>query len=146
MRPGTAVPPLSGLGLEGGTAFQSGSCKTKSVFAFHLYLGKCVGKPLNLLLESLKIVLESYKMGSNFGPQLGTPKRRDRKVQMGTILGIFLLKVVLGGLHERPRAIPTLCFGSNNAPRALQEASKRLPEGFRVEDAIRVQFLTYFWL
>ena len=66
MRPDTAVPPLSGLGLEGGTAFQSGSCKIKPLFAFHLYLGKRVGNPLNLLLESLKIPLGSYKMGVQF--------------------------------------------------------------------------------
>ena len=70
MRLGTAVPPLSGLGLEGGAAFQNGSCKTKSLFAFHLYLGKCVGKPLILFLESLQIFWENYNM---FGVQFWAP-------------------------------------------------------------------------
>ena len=42
-----------------------------------------------------------------------------------------------------PRAIPTLFL---SGPRAPQEASKRLSEGFRVEDAMRIQFWTHFWL
>ena len=83
MRPDTAVPPLSGLGLEGGTAFQSGSCKIKSLFAFHLYLGKCVGKPSNLLLESLEITLDTYKLGFQFW----TPTRSIKKCGSEDCLG-----------------------------------------------------------
>ena len=37
-------------------------------------------------------------------------------------------------------------FGVWRGPRALQEASKRLSAGFRVEDAIRIRFWTHFWL
>ena len=37
-------------------------------------------------------------------------------------------------------------FRLQEPPRALQEASKRLSEGFRVEDAIRIPFWTHFWL
>ena len=38
----------------------------------------------------------------------------------------------------------TTCFRSQEAPRALQEALKRLFEGFRVEDEIGNQFWTRF--
>ena len=58
----------------------------------------------------------------------------------------FLLKTVLGGLQERPRAIPTSFFRLQERPRALQEASKRLSEGFRVDDAIRTPFWTHLLL
>ena len=50
------------------------------------------------------------------------------------------------GLKSAPRAIPTLFFRLQESPRAIQEASKRLSEGFRVEDAIRISFWTYFCL
>ena len=43
-----------------------------------------------------------------------------------------------------PRAIPALFFRLQELPRALQEASKRVPEGFRVEDAIRTPFWNHF--
>ena len=45
--------------------------------------------------------------------------------------------------YKRSKSTPR---AAKSAPRALQEASKRLPEGFRVEDAIRIQFWTHFWL
>ena len=48
-----------------------------------------------------------------------------------------------------PRAvqepIPILVVRLQERPRALQEGSKRLSEGFRVEDAIRNPFWTHFW-
>ena len=47
---------------------------------------------------------------------------------------------------DRPRAIPTLFLRLQEPPRALQEASKRLSEGFRVEDAIWTQLGFHFWL
>ena len=84
------------------------------------------------------------KWWSNCGPQLGTSKRRVRTNFWGPILDFFLLKPVLRGLQERPRAIPRLLFSALKVPRALQEASKRLSEGFRVEDAIRIPFVIYF--
>ena len=46
--------------------------------------------------------------------------------------------------QEGPRAIPTSFFRLQELPRALQEALKRLFEGFRVEDAIGNQFWTRF--
>ena len=58
----------------------------------------------------------------------------------------FVVKPVLGGLQERPRAIPTLSFRLQEPSRALQEASKRLSDGFRVEDAMRIPFWIYFGL
>ena len=62
---------------------------------------------------------------------------------------------------ERPKSIPTASQErprasqersksvqerSKRLRRALQEASKRPSEGFRVEDAIRTPFGTHFWL
>ena len=47
-------------------------------------------------------------------------------------------------LQERPRATPTTFFRFQESPRALQEALKRLFEGFRVEDATGNQFWTRF--
>ena len=141
MRPDTAVPPLSGLGLEGGVAFQSGSCKIKSLFGFHLYLGKCVGKPSNLLLESLEITLDTYKLGFQFW----TPTRSIKKYGSKVFFGVpfwtffFLLKPVLGGVQERPRAFPSLFFGS----KSLQERSKRLPRRFLRASASRIRFGSY---
>ena len=46
--------------------------------------------------------------------------------------------------QDGPRAIPTTFFRLQEPPRALQEALKRLFEGFRVEDAIGNQFWTRF--
>ena len=40
--------------------------------------------------------------------------------------------------------IPITFFQLQEASRALQEASKRVPEGFRVEDTIRTPFWTHF--
>ena len=57
---------------------------------------------------------------------------------------LFLLKPVLRGLQERPRAIPTLFFRLQEPPRALQEALKRLFDSFRVEDATGNEFWTRF--
>ena len=42
--------------------------------------------------------------------------------------------------------IPNYFFRLQEPPRALQEASKRLLDAFRVEDAIRTPFWTHFWL
>ena len=46
--------------------------------------------------------------------------------------------------HVGPRAILTSFFWLQERPRALQEGSKRLSEGFRVEDRIRTPFWTHF--
>ena len=51
-----------------------------------------------------------------------------------------MLKPVLRGLQERPRAIPTLFFRLQEAPRALQEASKRLPRGILRPSASKIRF------
>ena len=46
--------------------------------------------------------------------------------------------------QDGPRAIQDYFFRLQERPRALQEASKRVPEGFRVEDTIRTPFWTHF--
>ena len=45
---------------------QDGIPKRKLQDKAFLYLKQCVGQPLKMLLESLKILLESYKMGVQF--------------------------------------------------------------------------------
>ena len=145
MRPDTAVPPLSGLGLEGGTAFQSGSCKINSLFAFHLS-ESVLENHFKFALRKPSSSWKAIKGRSKFRPQLGTVKRDKHNNVCGPILDLFLLTSVLRGLQEQPRAVPTLFFRFQEPPRALQEGSKTLSEGIRVEDTIRIPFWTHFWL
>jgi len=62
----------------------------------------------------------------------------------------MIARFMLGGFlaprapQDGPRATPTTFFRLQEPPRALQEALKRLFEGFRVEDAIGNQFWTRF--
>ena len=56
------------------------------------------------------------------------------------------LKPVFNCSWSGQEPIHMIFFRLQEPPRALQEASKRLSEGFRVEYANRTPFWTHFWL
>ena len=82
-------------------------------------------------------------MGSESHRRRGSPQKASWR-PLGALLEP--LGAEKSNIGMRPRAIPTLFFRLQEPPRARQEASKRLSEGFRVEDTIRIPFWSYFWL
>ena len=132
-------PFRPGLGRR--TEFQTGSCKIKPSFAFHLYLEKCAGKPLKMLLGSLQIPLESYKMGVPFWTPTWNSKKWGAGDFWGPILDPFFGETCL---ERPPRAAKSdsnfVFFGS----KSLQERSKRSPRGFLRASASKKRFGSNF--
>ena len=99
-----------------------------------------------MLLESLKNRLESHKMGVQFGTPTWNLKKEGAPTFAGSHFGPFFGEICLERPPRAAKSDSNFVFRLQEPPRALQEGSKTLSEGIRVEDAIRIPFWTHFWL